>query len=157
MLYSDSMEKIVESHLRGNQNWEKKEINIDIGFPMNVSLFYNAEKNAIVIPSPLAVQKSQNPLALGREPVYDCVVKAIKSQLNISPSSISGSLLGQGVGNLHYIAFHQGSDENMTLFDSGLSEPKRFLGSSDIPAWYEKIWPMISATFNPNYFFCLGR
>ena len=33
MLYSDSMENIVESHLRGNQNWEKKEITIDYCYP----------------------------------------------------------------------------------------------------------------------------
>lgn len=45
------------------------------------------------------------------------------------------------------MAFHRDSTADLVLFDSKISEPVRFLSSSDQPNWFEQITGIFSAVF----------
>ncbi|MCE0721699.1 MULTISPECIES: hypothetical protein [Legionella] len=151
MLFSDEMDFIVTQYLGEKPEWEKREVNVlipnlDDPDGMNVTYFYNEEKNSVVIPSPLAVKDGEG---LGAEPSYQATIAAISEQLGTDRFNICSSLLGKGSGERHYVALYHPKNENgeMSIFDSKISEPERFFNSSDAPSLLEMAWGYLTAPF----------
>ncbi|MDR3504384.1 MAG: hypothetical protein P4L79_17590 [Legionella sp.] len=147
MLYSNEMNSIIEKHLTGNTEWEKKEASVHISFmKMNVTYFYNKNKNFVVIPSPLAVKKGSGD---AEEPSYQSAVAAITNQIGNGKFGIGCSLLGKGTGERHYAALfkEKGDEGKVTVFDSKISSPNQFFNSSESPDFFEKIGGFIQAPF----------
>lgn len=151
MLFSDEMDFIVTQYLEGKAEWKRQEVGVIIPTledpdGMNVTYFYNREKNSVVIPSPLAVKDGEG---LGAEPSYQATVAAIARQLGTDRFNICSSLLGKGSGERHYVALYHAQNENeeMSIFDSKISEPKRFFNSSNAPSIWEMAWGYFTAPF----------
>lgn len=146
MLYSNEMATIAKRHFSENPSWQEKSVIIDVsGIPIEVVYYYNSERNAVVIPSPLAVKKM-----IGSdffEPDFTEVVYHIEKDLNSKNFSISGSLIGKGAAECHYVAFHQDRQGKIALFDSKFSDPERFLSASDKPSLWEKLIGYLQAPF----------
>lgn len=148
MLYSEEMNRIAERHFAAKASWQKRTISVLIRgkIPQEMHYFYNAGKNAVVIPAPLAVK----PIIAGDsfEPSYEEMVAGIRADLiDNNNFSISTSLLGKGAGERHYVAFHQDREGKMVMLDSKVSEPHRFLSSADKPNLLEKAWGYLTAPF----------
>lgn len=151
MLFSDEMDFIVTQYLNGKPGWERREVGViipNLSDPdgMNVTYFYNQEKNSVVIPSPLAVKDGEG---LGAEPSYQATIEAISKQLGNTHFNICSSLLGKGSGERHYVALYheQNEDKEMSIFDSKISEPERFFNSSNAPSIWEMAWGYLTAPF----------
>lgn len=146
MLYSNKMATIAKRHFSVNPSWQEKSVSIEVsGIPIEVVYYYNRERNAVVIPSPLAVKKMIGSNFF--EPDFTAVVHHIEKDLNSKNFSISGSLIGKGAGECHYVAFHQDRQGQMALFDSKFSDPERFLSASDKPSLWEKLIGYLQAPF----------
>lgn len=146
MLDSYDMDLIVIRHFKKNGNWEKREVSVDIaGLPegMNVVYFYNQQKNAVIVPSPLAVIEGDGDAI---EPSYQATIQAISKVIGDN-FTLGTSLLGKGAGERHYTAMYRALDGKISMFDSKISEPERFLNSSNAPNFFEIIWGGLSALF----------
>lgn len=58
MLFSGDINKIVNKGLEGNnEHWQEKNFTVMVKgiIPCEVNYFYNASKNAVIVPTPLAV------------------------------------------------------------------------------------------------------
>jgi len=147
MLYSGEMNILVNKHFANQndkENWQEDTIQVHVqGIAVDVNFFYNRNKNAIVIPAPLAVKE----VMAGDffEPSYQTAISAIETRIGNSRFSVSTSLIGKGAGALHYVAFHKDHDGRMAIFDSKFSDPERFLNSADKPNLPEKIWGYLTA------------
>lgn len=147
MLYSDQMNSITEKHIAGNIEWKKKEVSVSVSFlEMNVTYFYNKNKNFVIIPSPLAVKEGTGDAV---EPSYEKTILAIEKQVGNENFGIGCSLLGKGTGERHYTALfkEKGNNGKITMFDSKISAPNQFFNSSDSPGFFEKAWGFIKAPF----------
>lgn len=147
MLYSNEMDSITEKHLAGNIEWEKKEVSVPVSFlEMNITYFYNKNKNFVIIPSPLAVKEGTGDAV---EPSYEKTIIAIENQVGNRDFGIGCSLLGKGTGERHYTALfkEQGANGKITMFDSKISAPNQFFNSSESPGFFEKAWGFIKAPF----------
>ena len=146
MLYSNEMDLIVTNHFKKNDNWAKQEVSVAIpGLPegINVVYFYNKQNNAVVIPSPLAVMDGDGDAV---EPSYQATIDAISKVIG-DPFSLATSLVGKGSGERHYTALYRSLDGEISIFDSKISEPERFLNSSNAPNFFEIIWGGLTALF----------
>jgi hypothetical protein len=150
MLDSNEMNSIIEKHLFGNKEWEKKDVPVPVSdaLTMNVTYFYNKNKNFVIIPSPIAVKEGAGDAV---EPSYHATVCAIKEQMKEEEKNfgIGCSLLGKGTGERHYTALfkEKGANGKMTMFDSKISAPTQFFNSSESPGFFEKSWGFIKAPF----------
>lgn len=148
MLYSNEMDSIVTKHLNKNSDWMQMEILVALPpLPdgINVIYFYNASKNAVVIPSPLATKASPGDAA---EPTYEATVNAISTALGKNKFIISTSLVGQGTGERHYVALYRSLEGEIRIFDSKISNPEQFLNSSETPGFFAIIRDALTALFN---------
>lgn len=148
MLSSEQVEMIITHGLANKPGWVRREVLTEHqGIAINVTYFYNQNKNAVVIPGPLAVAAAtDNPDAF--EPVYENTVNSIKQDLSNPPRlSISAPLIGKGTGERHYVASHQSSNGSMIIFDSKISDPTRFLSSANAPTFFEKLWGYVTTPF----------
>ena len=146
MLYSNEMDLIATNHFKKNDSWVKQEVSVAIpGLPegMNVVYFYNKQKNAVVIPSPLAVMDGDGDAV---EPSYQATIAAISKVIG-DTFSLATSLVGKGSGERHYTALYRSLDGEISIFDSKISEPERFLNSSNAPNFFEIIWGGLTALF----------
>lgn len=145
MLYSEQMEKIAEQHFKSHIDWERKKLT-GIGLlEQEIFYYYNPEQNAVIIPAPLAVKDMM--ASAYYQPNYEIVVQAIKNDLKQDDFMISGSLIGKGTGECHYVAFHKDTQGQMAIFDSTFSGMDRFLSSSDKPSFWEKLIGYLQAPF----------
>ncbi|WP_133133961.1 hypothetical protein [Legionella parisiensis] len=138
-------------YLAGKPEWEKREVgviipNLEDPEGINVTYFYNQEKNSVVIPSPLAVKNGEG---LAAEPSYQATITAIEKHLGTNHFNICSSLLGKGSGERHYVAVYhaQNEDKEMSVFDSKISEPEQFFNSSNAPSIWEMAWGYLTAPF----------
>jgi hypothetical protein len=146
MLYSNEMADIAKKHFNSEKKWQEKSITVEVsGIPIEVLYYYNADKNAVVIPAPLAVKKMLSSDFF--EPDFEDVIQRIEKDLDNKNFMISGSLIGKGAGECHYVAFHKDNTGKMALFDSKFSDPDRFLSSSDQPTFWEKLIGYLQAPF----------
>lgn len=147
MLDSNEMNSIIKNHLTGSGEWEKKEASIQVSFmKMNVTYFYNKNRNFVIIPSPLAVKQGSGD---AEEPSYQSTVEAIRNQIDNENFGIGCSLLGKGTGERHYTTLfkEKGEHGRITVFDSKISSPNQFFNSSESPNFFEKVWGFIKAPF----------
>jgi hypothetical protein len=150
MLCSTEMSPITEKHLSGKQEWEKKEVSVPISFietiDINVTYFYNKNKNFVIIPTPLAVKEGRGEAA---EPSYEKTIQAIEKQVGNENFGLGCALLGKGTGERHYTALfkEEGANGKIAVFDSKISDPNQFFNSSDSPGFFEKVWGVIKAPF----------
>lgn len=149
MLYANQMEEIVANYLTGKSSWQEKKIAIflDSGneIPLELSYFFNKEKNTVVIPAPLAVQRLSTMESF--EPSYKEVIDSVIKNLNYSGFSIIASLLGKGTGERHYGAIFQDEKGEMVFFDSKLSNSEQFFSSAEQPTRMEKGWGYLTTPF----------
>ncbi|KTC99627.1 hypothetical protein [Legionella erythra] len=147
MLYSNDMNSITEKHLTGNSEWEKKDVLVPVSFiEMNVTYFYNKDKNFVIIASPLAVNEGAGDAV---EPSYEATIRSIENQVGNGHFGIGCSLLGKGTGERHYIALfkEKGAHGKISMFDSKISAPNQFFNSSESPSFFEKARGFIKAPF----------
>lgn len=146
MLAAEQIENIIKFHFK---DLEKNQANVDDesvwieknltdcgSFKVGITYFYNAKKNAVIIACPLLV----SPVVGAIEATYAEIEDKICSLPGYQQISISGVLLAKGATERHYVAFHhQSANSAITIFDSKISNMNRFLSSSDIPNFFERI------------------
>ncbi|MCL9683849.1 hypothetical protein [Legionella maioricensis] len=147
MLYSGEMNRVIKNHFSQKEQWQEKTITVTINpeVEFEVSYFYNLEKNAVVMSTPLAVK----PVTASDffEPPYEETVATISRELGNMNFSVSASLIGKGIGERHYAAFHKDREGKMVLFDSHISDPERFLNSADKSNLLETVWYYFTSLF----------
>ncbi len=147
MLYSGEMDSIISKHFKHKSGWIKDTVPfgpVELG--LTVTYFFNQAKNAVVITSPLAVKKNvHNGDAI--EPTYQEIITRISHKKGCNTFSVSATFLGKGSSERHYVAFYQHNGNKIYIFDSKISDPHRFLNSSNQPTFLEKIWGILISPF----------